>query len=214
MYMRNHPDTLVAYVKHFGKIPGNVSSAEMKSIDRQGMNLSYSLKSGGVGSVHVKFDPPLVGYDEVKPRLLAMKADAQEALGMLQSPKITSFRMPSGAVSVLCILFGVAYFSLAPPRGTSLSPIPTNISDMVFMPAHTILGVLGFQPFLRTIVQTTAAIHGLETLYTWYLCGRYVEGPFVTAAYLSATAVVGFPIWADLKKRVQEKRIESVMKAE
>ena len=33
MYMTNHPDTLVAYVKHFGKIPGNVVSAEMKSID-------------------------------------------------------------------------------------------------------------------------------------------------------------------------------------
>lgn len=33
MYMTNHPDTLVAYVKHFGKVPGNVSSAEMKSID-------------------------------------------------------------------------------------------------------------------------------------------------------------------------------------
>lgn len=47
------------------------------------MNLSYSLKSGGVGSVHVKFDPPLTGYDDVKPRLLAMKADAQEALGMV-----------------------------------------------------------------------------------------------------------------------------------
>ena len=47
------------------------------------MNLSYSLKTGGVGSIHVKFDPPLAGYDEVKPRLLAMKADAQEALGMV-----------------------------------------------------------------------------------------------------------------------------------
>lgn len=33
MYMRYHPDTLVAYVKHFGKVPGNVSSADMKSID-------------------------------------------------------------------------------------------------------------------------------------------------------------------------------------
>ena len=33
MYMTNHPDTLVAYVKHFGKVLGNVSSAEMKSID-------------------------------------------------------------------------------------------------------------------------------------------------------------------------------------
>lgn len=53
------------------------------------MNLSYSIKSGGVGSVHVKFDPPLSGYDDVKPRLLAMKAEAQEALGMVRSHILT-----------------------------------------------------------------------------------------------------------------------------
>ena len=33
VYMTNHPDTLVAYAKHFGKVPGNVSAARMKSID-------------------------------------------------------------------------------------------------------------------------------------------------------------------------------------
>jgi hypothetical protein len=32
-YMSTHPDTLVAYVKHFGKVDGNVSSAKMLSID-------------------------------------------------------------------------------------------------------------------------------------------------------------------------------------
>jgi hypothetical protein len=32
-YMSTHPDTLVAYVKHFGKIDGNVSSAKMLSIN-------------------------------------------------------------------------------------------------------------------------------------------------------------------------------------
>ena len=32
-YMSTHPDTLVAYVKHFGKINGKVSSAKMLSID-------------------------------------------------------------------------------------------------------------------------------------------------------------------------------------
>jgi hypothetical protein len=32
-YMSTHPDTLVAYVKHFGKIDGSVSSAKMLSID-------------------------------------------------------------------------------------------------------------------------------------------------------------------------------------
>jgi hypothetical protein len=32
-YMSTHPDTLVAYVKHFGKVDGHVSSAKMLSID-------------------------------------------------------------------------------------------------------------------------------------------------------------------------------------
>lgn len=32
-YMSTHPDTLVAYVKYFGNVDGNVSSAKMLSID-------------------------------------------------------------------------------------------------------------------------------------------------------------------------------------
>ncbi|KAF8548691.1 hypothetical protein OG21DRAFT_1470962 [Imleria badia] len=218
MYMTNHPDTLVAYVKHFGKVPENVSSAEMKSIDCKGMNLSYSLKSGGVSSVHVKFDPPLAGYEEVKPRLLAMKADAQEALGMLQSPKITSFRLPSNLniPFLLSCSLGSAYFCWAPPQGTALPFIPANIADMVFIPARALASAIGFQPSMRSIIQCVAALHCLESVYAGYLCRHYVTGPFVTeqAAYISATFVFGFPVWSDLKKRVQEKRIESVMKAE
>jgi hypothetical protein len=31
----------------------------------------------------VPFDPPLAGYEEVKPRLLGMKVDAEQALGMV-----------------------------------------------------------------------------------------------------------------------------------
>ena len=31
--MSSHPDTLVAYTKHFGKVKGNVSSATMLSIN-------------------------------------------------------------------------------------------------------------------------------------------------------------------------------------
>lgn len=34
--------------------------------------------------MHIGFDPPLLGYEEVKPRLLGMKADADEALGVVR----------------------------------------------------------------------------------------------------------------------------------
>ena len=49
------------------------------------MDLTYLTKLGGTTqSVRVVFDPPLAGYEEVKPRLLSMKADADEALGTVR----------------------------------------------------------------------------------------------------------------------------------
>lgn len=163
------------------------------------MNLSYSLKNGGMGSVHVKFDPPLAGYDDVKPRLLAMKADAQEALGMvrsyrssrsythspftqlvgfqLQAPKITSFCWPN-LTFPLSFLLGLAYLSLAPPQGTALPFVQADIADFVFTPARALVSAIGFQ----SIVQTIAVVHTFESLYTWHLCRRYVKGSFVTVS--------------------------------
>jgi hypothetical protein len=48
------------------------------------MNLSYTVKgSNDKKEVIIPFDPPLTGYEEVKPRLLQMKVDAEVALGMV-----------------------------------------------------------------------------------------------------------------------------------
>jgi hypothetical protein len=48
------------------------------------MTLSYKTKDGGgTKVVVVPITPPLSGYDDVKPRLLGMKAQAQEGLGMV-----------------------------------------------------------------------------------------------------------------------------------
>lgn len=50
------------------------------------MTLTYTVKGGGdKKQVRIEFDPPLAGYSEVKPRLLNMKVDAEEALGMVHS---------------------------------------------------------------------------------------------------------------------------------
>ena len=51
------------------------------------MDLSYQAPTSGDGKMHIriKFEPPLSGYEEVKPRLLSMKADAEEALGMVRT---------------------------------------------------------------------------------------------------------------------------------
>ena len=53
------------------------------------MDLTYTTKSGGSKkAIRVPFNPPLAGYDEVKGRLLQMKVDAEDALGMVRYPPV------------------------------------------------------------------------------------------------------------------------------
>lgn len=47
------------------------------------MTLLYKLTSGLSKSIWVPFDPLLSKYDDAKPRLLSMKAEALEGLGMV-----------------------------------------------------------------------------------------------------------------------------------
>ena len=54
------------------------------------MDLAYTTKAGEGKQVRVVFDPPLAGYEEVKPRLMNMKADAEEALGMVRRLHVTA----------------------------------------------------------------------------------------------------------------------------
>ena len=42
MYMSNHPDTLVAYAKWFGKVQDPIKSAEMAAIDSKVRVLNYA----------------------------------------------------------------------------------------------------------------------------------------------------------------------------
>lgn len=50
------------------------------------MDLTYQLKGSGESrTVRIPFDPPLAGYEEVKPRLMNMKGEAEEALGMVRT---------------------------------------------------------------------------------------------------------------------------------
>lgn len=212
--MKNHPDTLVAYVKYFGKVEGNVLTAEMSSIDSKGMTLVYKLKSGQSDSIRVSFDPPLSGYEEVKTRLLSMKAEAQEGLGMLKAPQITTFRIPRMTAFTAIMVFSFFYFLSPPPLGTTFLSVPVTYVDTFFSPAHAFRSATGLGLSFRTACAISVIIHGPETLYTWSLCKQYVKGTKVTAAYLGCTMIFGFPMWTDLKRRVQQKRIESVMKAE
>jgi Protein of unknown function (DUF2470) len=71
----------------------------------QGMNLEYKTKDSPNTPqvVRVEFDPPLLGYEEVKPRLLGMKADADEALGTVRKKKAVTIAIatPSPSLATL-----------------------------------------------------------------------------------------------------------------
>ncbi|TDL16053.1 hypothetical protein BD410DRAFT_795783 [Rickenella mellea] len=206
MYMSNHPDTLVAYVRHFGKVKEVVSSARMASIDSNGMALEYVLKGDGPKdanrSVRVEFDPPLSGYEEVKPRLLGMTADAQESLGMTKRPQINSFHLPRQAIMTVIPMIALFYV-------TASTYYPA--SNTLFAPGrytHRAVGDIA----LQWIWGITITLHSLEALYTIALCRRH-RTPFIVGfQYVFATFLCGFPIFTDLRKRIQKARIDSIMK--
>ncbi|KAF5375468.1 hypothetical protein D9757_009940 [Collybiopsis confluens] len=146
MYMSNHPDTLVAYAKWYGKVTEHISSAEMSAISTKSMTLSCKMKDGKTKDVHVPIDPPMSGYDDVKPRLLEMKAIAQEGLGMIKTPKITTFRLPLNALAVPFILYPILiYFAYPPAENSSLLYLPTKLL------ATYVSSSLGYWVFWRNI---------------------------------------------------------------
>jgi len=203
MYMSNHPDTLVAYVKYWGKIHEPVVSAEMSSIDTKGMTLAYKVRNGGDAKkqVRIAFDPPLAGYEEVKPRLLAMTADAQESLGMTKTPQISTFDFHPQSLSTVLPISFLIYTTVSP---SYFGPF-WSLGHMLY---H---GVGGY----KTIVPIwifAVTIHLLEALYVQRLCVKH-RTPFdVGLKYVLATFFLGFPVLNPLRSRIQKARIDSIMK--
>ncbi|KAK2461097.1 hypothetical protein APHAL10511_006876 [Amanita phalloides] len=198
VYMSHHPDTLVAYAKWYGKVEAPISSAEMIDINTTSMTLLCTLKSGEKQTSTITFNPPLSGYDAVKPRLLEMKAIAQEKLGMIKAPQITTFEFPLPG-AYLAIVY-VGFFSF-------LTFFPENHL------AKPVLDVVGASNVLR-IVQISVVLHVLESLYTLSLCRKHKTGFKVATLYTVGTVIFGFCMWVDLRKRIQKARIDSVMKVE
>ncbi|KAF4582717.1 hypothetical protein EYR40_002641 [Pleurotus pulmonarius] len=205
MYMSSHPDTLVAYAKWYGKVEEPIASAEMTAIDSRSMTLTCTLKNGAKKVATVPLEPPLSGYEEVKPRLLEMKAKAQEGLGMIKAPQLSTFKLNTaatvkigGAISLLCYL---TFF----PRG-SVSPF--------FYPARTAHTFIGGDFPLQVVWIALGVTHALECLYTFTLCRRHRTGFLVGTGYVLSTFVFGFSVWVELRRRIQQMRIDSVMKVE
>ncbi|KAJ3757206.1 hypothetical protein EV360DRAFT_95352 [Lentinula raphanica] len=222
MYMSSHPDTLVAYAKWYGKVTEPVLSAEMVGIDTKGMTLTCKFKNGSSKDVRVAIDPPLSGYDDVKPRLLEMKAIAQEGLGMIKTPKISTFHFPRSALSVIFVVYPIlvylAYAPLYDPSNPSSASSISSIPSMITLPARLLTHTPYLGPWVPTIFYyffwSVNVGHVLEAMYTASLCRRHGTGFGVGIVYVCATLVCGYHIWRDLRKRIQDARIESVMKVE
>nr|GAT47115.1 predicted protein [Mycena chlorophos] len=207
MYMSGHPDTLVAYAKWYGKVAEPMTGAEMTAIDTKSMTLTCTLKDKSKKVVVVTIDPPLRGYDDVKPRLLEMKAISQEGLGMLKAPQITSFKWPSTGG----LLFGIWLYTFLPYG--AFAPTTTASPAAWLLPAQLIRRFISPLPF-KIAFGFTVVIHLLEGMYTLHLCRKHNAGFVLTAQYWLSTIIVGMPIWKGLRRRIQKARIDSVMKIE
>ncbi|KAJ6516850.1 hypothetical protein C8R47DRAFT_406702 [Mycena vitilis] len=201
MYMSSHPDTLVGYAKWYGKVEEQITSAEMSAIDTKSMTLTCILKNGSKKVVVVAINPPLSGYEDVKPRLLEMKAISQEGLGMIKSPQITSFHFPPGARGyfIAAVLYGLVPFGAFAP--STLAPAQLLNSYIT-------------QKTFKYVFATACVLHTFESLYTMSLCRKHRAGFSTTVAYVVCTFVLGMPTWKDIRQRIQNARIESVMKVE
>ncbi|KAH8111629.1 hypothetical protein DFH11DRAFT_1512743 [Phellopilus nigrolimitatus] len=204
MYMSNHPDTLVAYVKYWGKVDDVVISAKMLSIDSEGMSLGYNVKGKGEEhkQVRVSFDPPLSGYEEVKPRLLSMTADAQEALGMTKSPQITSFHLPRGVYKTGILVLLLSY--------TSISVWYRGVQWEL---GHWLFQHFGGSAVFKVIWIVTGALHTLEAMYVGRLCVKHRTGLVVGFKYVLSTFLFGVTVLFPFRREIQKARINSIMKA-
>ncbi|KAJ7226977.1 hypothetical protein GGX14DRAFT_627690 [Mycena pura] len=199
-----HPDTLVGYAKWYGKVAEPITSAELSAIDIKSMTLTCTLKDGPNKVVVVKMHPPLVRHQDVKPRLLEMKALSQEGLGMIKSPQITSFQRPHQArVGVASIIWSVIpYGAFAPSNAPG--------GSLLLAPAHFMHSYISPQWF-KIALAIIAGIHVLDSLYALSLCRKHRASFLVTIAYVFSTLFIGRPIWMDLEKHIQNMRIKSVM---
>jgi len=203
MYMSNHPDTLVAYAKWYGKVKEAITGAEMTAIDTKSMTLTCTLKNGSKKEVYIPIDPPLRGYEDVKPRLLEMKALAQEGLGMIKAPHITTFPLTRDITVAASIMLLLAYFAYSPIGSSSPAFYIANIAQQV-----SGIGIF------KTLSNIIFSVHALESLYTFHLCRKHHTGLGLGTLYVASTLLCGFPVWKNMRKNIQAARIDSVMKVE
>jgi hypothetical protein len=183
------------------------------------MDLEYkmkgSLKSSKPQVVRVEFDPTLLGYEEVKPRLLSMKVDADEALGtvrskihiprlfltnvviiyhtvQVKSPQITHFELPFQIWITTSLLLLLTYASLAPSDSDSN---PNHHHAKFWWLAHVLCPGIFPTWFIPLSWGFTIIAHAGEGLYAtslaykhhmpWHIAVSFFFTPFHTQSRAS-----------------------------
>ncbi|KAJ1303861.1 hypothetical protein OPQ81_008280 [Rhizoctonia solani] len=196
-YMSHHQDTLVAYVKHFGKIDGDVASARMTTIDSKSMAIEYVV-DGKTQQANIVFDPPIELYDEVKPRLMAMREEALEGVGMIKHPVVSVYQLPSWKLGgpIMSLMLALTYTTFA-----SEPSVGSRIRALVGGPS-VIKWIWGF----------TFVAHAGESVYMAGLCKRHKTGLGLGALWVFSVFLIGFPSVVQFRRIVQQERIASIRK--
>lgn len=221
-YMSGHTDTLVAYVLYYGKVRESLSTAKMTSIDQNRMNLSYQTpESSKWNEISVEFDPPLSGYEEVKPRLMQMKADAEEGLGMAKAPRLTTFELKLSTFRALPFLVILLVLSLAPYQEYTFTkekfpPVIQPAIPALNLTSQTLTHVrqaLPFTPNTAIVLWSTIGIiHASFALLVGFFSYHRQTGFKLGAAWVLSALFLSFPAVLDFRSHIQASRINSIRK--
>ncbi|KAG8813677.1 hypothetical protein FRC17_001465 [Serendipita sp. 399] len=221
--MSGHKDTLVAYVMYFGKIKDHVVNAKMVSIDQNKMVLSYQLQEDSKWEdVSVQFDPQLSGYEEVKPRLLQMKADAEEGLGMAKAPPLTTFTLKPSTFNAAPVLFILLVLSIAPYEEKytlSKDNVPTLFHP--YLPtinaaSHTLTNIRQTIPFTPNTAYilwaSIGVVHVALALLVLFFSFQRKASFRITIAWILSTLFLSYPAVFEFRSHLQAARIKSIGK--
>jgi len=162
-------------------------------------------KEGGVAKpkvVRVAFNPPLAGYEEVKPRLLGMKADADEALGTVKAPQITHFEVPFQIWTTASLLLFLIY----------TTSVPEHTTSHFWWLARTLRYHVFPAAFFTAVWVFVGVAHGSEGVYAATLARKHHMPWHIAMAWVGFTTLFGVPVLMRLRRLIKQARIESIMK--
>lgn len=215
-YMSNHADTLVAYICHHleqqskhskGSKASSTQAKDVKEprmlkITSNDMELQYkdAADSLAVKQVTVPFDPPLAGYEEVRPRLLQMKLEAENAIGMAKKPTVAVYRLPSLRNALIVISLLLLWIGCA-----------TQEND--YGSFGKIRRLFGGWWTIRATGLVIVVLHSLEAAFQFRSCQRFSMPMQQTLLWTFTTFILGFASLLEFRKVIREARIASVGKS-